>query len=172
MSKSNNVIQPIADAWLSLLGDVNAAVETANADDAAGNWGADAWITLIHNLIDAQLRAYATFFSTSLSAAFPTTTKLKKPRPSAPVHVDPKDYPRAFRPSGFVRLGLPQQKLPDDCLRFYPPVLKANDTEFRVGLYDFDYVGANYTGTIDLVRTDAPAGAAPDYSFQNITLGL
>jgi hypothetical protein len=174
MTNSSNVIQPFANAWLGFLDQVNDIVDTAIAEDAKGNWGSDAWIRLIHNLIDAQIRAYGLLVQISLSgpAALKATAISVRPRPSAPIEVQPTTYPRTIHTSGFVRLGLPGVKLPAECIRFYPEYLKAGDTEFRVGLTDYNYIGANYTGTIDLYRADAAPGAKPDLPLSNITVGL
>jgi|GEM_PF-2550567 hypothetical protein len=173
MSDSGNAVQPYTDAWLGYLNQVNGIVDTAINDDAKGNWGSDAWVRLIHNLIDAQIRAYALLVQTSLAGplALQTPTGLKSPRPSAPITVPEATYARTIRTSGLVRLGLPGVKLPADCVRFYPKILKAGQTTFRVGLTNFNYVGANYTGKVELYKADAAPGGAPDSTY-DVTVGL
>jgi hypothetical protein len=173
MSDSNSTIQPYADAWTGFLKQVNGIVDTAMDDDAKGNWGADAWIRLIHNLIDAQIRTYGLVVQTALGgpAALKAVAVSEQPRPSAPFQVPKVNYSRTIHASGFVRQGQPGTELKSDCIRFYPASLTPDDTQFRVGLTDYSYVGAHYTGSIELYRADAAPGDPPDWTHE-VTVGL
>jgi hypothetical protein len=51
---------------------------------------------------------------------------------------------------GFVRVGMPKVKIPKSAIEFLPSPLPAGETRFRIVLKDYDYIGANYTGTIKL----------------------
>ncbi len=71
-----------------------------------------------------------------------------------------------------MRVGLPTDKLPIHLLKL-PKVLPANAASFRIGLKDYNYIGANYRGQLVLKRaangTNALADDGPPFT---VTAGL
>ena len=72
----------------------------------------------------------------------------------------------------WVRVGLPTDTLPIHLIKL-PKVLPANASSFRIGLKDYNYIGANYRGQLVLKRaangTNALADDGPPFT---VTAGL
>ncbi|TGD87266.1 hypothetical protein BayCH28_12775 [Mycolicibacterium sp. CH28] len=150
---------------------INAIAQDAARRDDAGRWGIDGWIRLIHNLLDLQVRTYATAVQATLAGPSwwlpPTSTR---PLPADPVDVPDRDYPRSVSVAApFTRIGRGDIRIPLGALVFEPPVLAAGDTSVRVVLTDDRFVGANYTGMLRLRRTD---GVARESDTVTVTVGL
>lgn len=164
-------MQRTANAMRGALREFNTITENASKTDKAGQWGLDAWIRVIHELVDLQVRTSAAVLQAALSGPWWSEPVDYEPQPSDPVDVDSvKDYPRTLQAaSPFVRIGLPKMAIPAHSIGFDPEVLPARATEFRVVLKDYRFVGANYRGTVQLTPA-ADAKAAPEH--QEVVVGL
>jgi hypothetical protein len=160
-----------ANVMRGALRDFNTITEKASKTDKDGEWGLDAWIRVIHELVDLQVRTTAAVLQAAISGPWWTEPPDYEPEPSDPITVDNvKDYPRTLQAaSPFVRIGLPQMAIPALSIGFVPEVLPAGENEFQVVLKDYRYVGANYEGTVRL-RHQTDHGAAPE--DQQVTVGL
>ena len=150
---------------------VNAIAQDAAQGDNAGKWGIDGWIRLIHNLLDLQMRTWATAVDIALAGPKwwleqPSTD----PGPSDPVTVPGADHPRTISiVEPLRRVGRPEVVIPGQVVRFVPDALLPGTTSFAIRLTDERYVGASYVGKVRLRRSD---GAGRDSSTVSFTVGL
>jgi hypothetical protein len=163
-------MQRTANAMRGALREFSTITENASKTDKAGDWGLDAWIRVIHELVDLQVRTSAAVVQAALSGPWWTEPVDYEPQPSDPVGVDATNYPRTLQAaSAFVRIGLPQMVIPAHSIGFDPEVLPAQATEFRVVLKDHRFIGANYTGTVRLTNATNPQAVPVD---KEVTVGL
>jgi hypothetical protein len=164
-------MQRTANVMRGALRDFNTITENASKTDKAGDWGLDAWIRVIHELVDLQVRTTAAVLQAAISGPWWTEPVDDEPQPSDPVTVEvPRNYPRTLHAaSPFVRIGLPRTAIPGHSIAFDPEVLPAGATEFRVVLKDYRFVGANYQGTVQLTPATDPRAAPED---QEVIVGL
>lgn len=152
------------------LSEFSTITRTASNTDKASDWGLDAWVRIIHELVDLQVRTGAAVLQAAMSGPWWTEGPDEHPEPSEPVRVKSKPYPRTLEAvSEFVRVGLPQTKIPASSIGFVPAELPAGATSFQVVLKDYRFVGANYEGTVRLTKTTAPTGKPEDMP---VTVGL
>lgn len=152
------------------LRDFRTITADASKTDKAGDWGLDAWVRIIHELCDLQIRTSAAVVQAALSGPWWTEPVDDDPQPSDPVQVDARSYPRTLQAaSAFVRIGLPRMAIPPYSIGFDPEVLPAQATQFRVVLKDYRYVGANYKGTVHLTPVADPTATPDD---KEVTVGL
>ena len=170
---STRQVQPQRGASLlrGALDQFNAIAQDAARTDQAGRWGVDGWIRLIHNVLDLQMRSWATAVDIGLAGPSwwlePAATD---PGPSDPIPVKSESYPRTLSVvKPFVRVGRPDVRVPDGAIRFVPDVLPAGGTSFQIRMDDQRFVGASYLGTVRLRRAD---GTARDSSTVSFTVGL
>jgi hypothetical protein len=135
------------------------ARDAAKQNDA-GTLGVDGWIRAGHQMIDLWARVYAGFLQAIIAgpwwAAPPPSGE---PLPSDPKTVPAQPYPRKFTiVKPFARVGLPQIRIPNQFIRFEPEQLAAGQTQFRIALRNYNFVGANYTGTLRLSPTATTPG--------------
>jgi hypothetical protein len=155
-------MQRTANVMRGALRDFNTITENASKTDKAGEWGLDAWVRVIHELVDLQVRTTAAVLQAAISGPWWTEPVDEEPQPSDPVTVGARNYPRTLQAaSPFVRIGLPRMAIPAHSIGFDPEVLPAGATEFRVVLTDYRFVGANYRGTVHLTPATDPR-AAPE----------
>jgi hypothetical protein len=171
MSGPKFKVQQTANIMSGMVREFNTITETASKTDKDGDWGLDAWIRIIHELVDLQVRTTAAVLQVAIAGPWWTEPSDDDPQPSDPVKVKKeRDYPRKLQAaSAFVRLGLPQTTIPPTSIGFDPEVLPAKGKEFRVVLKDQRFVGSNYEGTVVLTNEDDP-NAEPD--TQEVTVGL
>jgi hypothetical protein len=171
MSGPKFKVQQTSNIMRGMVHEFNTITETASKTDKDGDWGLDAWIRIIHELVDLQVRTTAAVLQVAIAGPWWTEPSDDDPQPSDPVKVEKeRDYPRKLQAaSAFVRLGLPQTTIPPKSIGFDPEVLPANGKEFRVVLKDQRFVGSNYEGTVVLTNEDDP-NAEPD--TQEVTVGL
>jgi hypothetical protein len=163
-------MQRTANAMRGALREFSTITENASKTDKAGEWGLDAWIRVIHELVDLQVRSSAAVVQAAISGPWWTEPLDDTPQPSDPEKVAATNYPRTLQAaSPFVRIGQPQTAIPAHSIGFDPEVLPARATEFRVVLKDYRYIGANYKGTVRLTPA-ADAKAAPEH--QEVIVGL
>jgi hypothetical protein len=164
-------MQRTANVMRGALRDFNTITENASKTDKAGDWGLDAWIRVIHELVDLQVRTGAAVLQTVVSGPWWTEPLDDEPQPSDPQKVEEvRNYPRRMQAaSSFVRIGLPRMAIPAHSIGFDPEVLPAGAEEFRVVLKDYRFVGANYTGTVRLTNATNPRAAPDD---QKVIVGL
>jgi hypothetical protein len=151
----------------------NAAVAQARlvARDAvakidAGTYGFEAWGRSLLTFFDIVARGSATHFKTASTAevccgpSSPQEAAACGMGPSDPIFVPADhDYSRQLSIiASFQRVGT-QVKIPDNLIRFQPPVLAAGATSFVVYVQDAQYIGRSYTGTVRLTRV--PNSLAP-----------
>ena len=171
MDGLNTPLQLQADAMRDFLDHVDAISRDAANEDADGTWGLDAWIRVIHNLIDAQVKAYANVLQTAIGGGPWWFQPLGEPWASEPIKVPPVSVHRKFEiVESFVRMGT-KTKIPDYCIRFIPDFLPGGVTQFRIALKDYRFIGANYSGTIRLSAMTPDPGAPPDLVC-TVTVGL
>jgi len=144
----------------------NAAVAQARlvARDAvakidAGTYGCEAWGQSLMTFFDIVARGSATHFKTATTADVccgplsPQEAAACGMGPSDPIFVtaDP-DYSRQLSIiASFQRVGT-EVKIPDNLIRFQPPVLAAGATSFVVYVQDARYIGRSYTGKVRLTK--------------------
>jgi hypothetical protein len=163
-------MQRTASTMRGALREFNTITENASKTDKAGEWGLDAWIRVIHELVDLQVRTSAAVLQAALSGPWWTEPVDYEPQPSDPVEVDATNYPRTLQAaSPFVRIGLPKMAIPAHSIGFDPEVLPAGAEAFRVVLKDYRYVGANYRGTVRLTPASDPKAAPYD---KEVIVGL
>jgi hypothetical protein len=149
-----------ADMTRGYLREVKTITDNASRTDKNGDWGLDAWVRIIHELVDLQVRTSAAVLQAAIAGPWWTEPSDDEPQPSDPVTVDPTSYPRTLQAaSAFSRIGLSQTKIPAYSIGFDPEVLPAQATEFRVVLKDQRFIGANYTGTVRLTNATNPKAA-------------
>ena len=155
--------------------------EAADQSDTAEGLGIDGRIALIHGLVDLWVKGNVVLLQALLAgppggtesgSSSASTLRTSEPLPSEIVVVTAQPFPRRLDAKGpFTRVGLNKRTVPQSCLAFDPEVLGANETEFRVRLKDFRFVGSNYTGTVRLTGEPAAVpGSAPDELV--VTVGL
>ena len=92
------------------------------------------------------------------------------PLPSEAIEVQPIAHARQIEAAGpFVRVGMPNVTLPLSAIGFEPSLLPAGATQFQIVLRNYNYLGANYTGTIKLTTQAATSSAAVNMV---VTVGL
>jgi hypothetical protein len=171
MSGPKFKVQQTSNIMRGMVREFNTITENASRTDKDGDWGLDAWVRIIHELVDLQVRTTAAVLQVAIAGPWWTEPSDDDLQPSDPVKVEKeRDYPRKLQAaSAFVRLGLPQTTIPPKSIGFDPEVLPANGKEFRVVLKDQRFVGSNYEGTVVLTNEDDP-NAEPD--TQEVTVGL
>jgi hypothetical protein len=160
-----------ANVMRGALRDFNTITENASKTDKAGDWGLDAWVRVIHELVDLQVRTTAAVVQAAISGPWWTEPLDDEPEPSEPIPVDVRDYPRTLSAATpFVRIGSPETAIPARSIGFIPEKeLPAGDTKFQVVLKDYRFVGANYKGTVRLTRADGTPAEPED---MDVTVGL
>jgi hypothetical protein len=165
-----NRVGQAANMTRGYLREVKTITENASRTDKDGDWGLDAWVRIIHELVDLQVRTSAAVLQAALAGPWWTEPLDVEPEPSDPVTVEAENYPRTLQAaSPFVRLGLPRMAIPAHSIGFEPEVLPARGTEFRVVLKDYRFIGANYEGTVRLTPATDPKAAPLDIK---VTVGL
>jgi hypothetical protein len=161
-----------ASLTLGVLDQIKVIALDAAREDEAGRWGVDGWVRLIHNLLDLQMRTYATVVDIALAGPSwwqgDADTDLG---PSLPVRLDnAPPYPCTISIlKSFERVGRRDIVIPDHVPVFVPAVLAAGATSFQIKLTDEQYAGASYVGKVRLRRSD---GAGRDSSTVSFTVGL
>ncbi|MET0699201.1 MAG: hypothetical protein ABWY93_06005 [Mycobacterium sp.] len=157
--------------YLNQLGRI---AEDAAKTDAAGKWGVDGWIRLIHNLIDLQIRTTTTVTQIALAGPGAWLRPIdREPWESDPITVKDFPFPQYFSiVKPFERLGRSDIRIPDTAIRFIPAILPPGETTFRIDLTDNNFVGANYVGEIALYRADSGPGARQLVQQLHVTVGL
>lgn len=144
--------QPDGAATLQLIDEVcKLWVEAGEKSDSPEGLGIDGRIALLHRLCDLWVKAWAASVSWLVTTpiVLPGSSGSATPLPSDPIAVPATSYPRQLKAKGpFERLGLPGSKLPISAIAFDPPFLPAGLTQFRIVLKDYNYIGANYQGTV------------------------
>lgn len=165
-------IQTGAGAVRGYLSQINAIVEKAARTDEKGVWGVDPWITIVHDLIDLQIRTAAQGAQLGLAGPWWLKPVDREPAISVPIDVPPEPYPRILSVAqSFERVGRKGARLPDGALAFTPPILPAGATSFQIKLTDYNYIGANYSGKVGFRRVDASTNVVPQPSL-SVTIGL
>jgi hypothetical protein len=163
MTRPNNPMQQTASMTRSYVRAFKTITDNASRTDKDGDWGLDAWIRTIHELVDLQVRTGAAVLQAALAGPWWTKPLDEEPQPSDPVAVEAKNYPRTLAAASvFVRIGLPQMAIPVHSIGFDPELLPAGATDFRVVLKDYSFVGANYRGTVSLTPASGPKAAPGD----------
>jgi hypothetical protein len=148
-----------------------AARDAARANDA-GTLGVDGWIQTMHKLIDFGTRACADSVQALLAGPWWLEPPFGEPPTSEPIKVSEKEYARDITiVEPFTRVGLPRIQIPNRLIEFEPDVLPAGQTDIRVRLKDYRYLGANYKGTICLHALDAKPGVPLEETITR-TVGL
>jgi hypothetical protein len=159
-----------ADMMQAMVDRVNTISKKADKEDDDGTWGVDGWIRTLHNLIDLQVRMYASFVQAAITnPLWWLEPPSGDPQPSEPITVNEQPYPRSLKVIELSRLGCPTEKLQPSCVGFRPEILPAGATQFQLYLKDHNYVGANYTGKVALTKMGDPT-AKPDP--EPVTVGL
>jgi hypothetical protein len=156
---SQQLIDKAAEIW----------VAAGKQSDSADGLGVDGRIALVHGLVDLWMKGWATFVECAIKGpgALPGSSQASVPLPSEMIEVSATTYPRQLHAKGpFVRVGLPKVTIPVSAIGFEPPFLPAGFTQFQIALKDYQYVGANYTGTV-VLSTQA---LVPDEKV--VTVGL
>jgi hypothetical protein len=170
MTAARMRMQRTANAMRGALREFSTITENASKTDKAGEWGLDAWIRVIHELVDLQVRSSAAVVQAAISGPWWTEPLDDTPQPSDPEKVAATNYPRTLQAaSPFVRIGQPQTAIPAHSIGFDPEVLPAGAEEFRVVLKDYRYIGANYKGTVRLTPAADPKAAPYD---KEVIVGL
>ncbi|MET0473305.1 MAG: hypothetical protein ABW001_01580 [Mycobacterium sp.] len=171
MSTPNNPLQQGVAAVEEVVGQASALwVAAAEQSDSAEGLGIDGRIQLVHGLVDLWVKGYVAWLEAIIASGglFPGGSKPSTPVSSQSVDVpSATTYPRQITISQqFVRVGMPNVKIPNSAIGFTPSPLPAGATSFDILLKDTDFIGANYTGTISL----STQSLVPDQRV--VTVGL
>lgn len=161
MTRAANIRKQTDHFMRGYLGEIDTITQNASAIDKTGGWGLDAWIRTIHDLVDLQVRTFASVLQAGIAGPWWTTEGPDEPLAADPIKVESKPYARELSAVNFARVGLPTTRIPPYSLGFDPAILPAGAEEFRVVLKDDRFIGANYKGTVLLTRTN-DTKAAPD----------
>ena len=134
----------------------------------AGTYGCEDWCRSMFTFFDIVARGSATHFKTATSAHVCCGPGASQEAaacgmgPSDPYFVaaDPEYSRQLSIIASFQRVGT-QVSIPDNMIRFEPPVLSAGATSFVVYVRDPQYIGRSYTGRVRLTRMTnnlAPTG--------------
>lgn len=163
-------MQVAANLTRGYVDQINAIAQDAAQTDNAGKWGIDGWVRLIHNLLDLQMRTWATAVDMALSGPSLLEEPSTDPGPSDPVTVPAAPHPRTISiVEPLRRVGRADVVIPGHLIRFDPDALPAGATSFEIRLTDDRYVGSSYVGAVRLRRSD---GAGRDSSTVSFTVGL
>lgn len=169
MNGGNPLLQQQADMVRGILNRVDTISRHAAQQDEDGQWGLDGWIRVGHDLLDLQMRWYASMVQAVIAGpAMWLTPPAGDPRPSEKVTVKAKNCPEKIELVCLRRVGQSSVAVPPTSIMFNPPVLQPEETLFELVLTDDRFVGANYTGQVRLVNTTDPT----DVRTQDITVGL
>jgi hypothetical protein len=128
-------------------------VQAGEQSDSKQGLGIDGRIALVHGLVDLWVKGWVAIVECAIKGppTSPGSPPAGKPLPSDIIEVSATTYARTFEAKGpFARVGLPKTTLPVSAIGFDPPFLPAGFTQFRIVLTDYNFAGANYTGTIKL----------------------
>lgn len=150
-------------------------VAAGDKSDSAQGLGTDGRIALVHDLCDLGMTGWGILAECVVSgpgAWLGTSCECAcTPLPSEAVEVQATTYPRQIEASGpFVRVGMPNVTIPASAISFEPSFLPAGATQFQLVLTNYNYLGANYTGTIKLSTQGAVNNVAPVEMV--VTVGL
>jgi hypothetical protein len=171
MSEPSGQFDEYADALRDVIKKgTEATVEAAKrADD--DDFGIDARISTAHQFVDMEIKGHAKLLETLVKGPWVPMVS-DTPEDSDPIYVDAQDYDRSIEAlDPWVRVGIPTDKLPASLIKV-PKVLPANASSFRIGLKDYNYIGANYRGQLVLKRTTSTNALAGDGPPFTITAGL
>jgi hypothetical protein len=171
MSEPSGQFDEYADALRDVIKKgTEATVEAAKrADD--DDFGIDARISTAHQFVDMEIKGHAKLLETLVKGPWVPMVS-DTPEDSDPIYVDAQDYDRSIEAlDPWVRVGIPTDKLPASLIKV-PKVLPANASSFRIGLKDYNYIGANYRGQLVLKRTTSTNALADDGPPFTITAGL
>jgi hypothetical protein len=147
-----------------------ATVEAAKrADD--DDFGIDARISTAHQFVDMEIKGHAKLLETVIKGPWVPVVS-ETPEDSDPIYVQAENYDRSIEViDPWVRVGISTDELPADSIKV-PKVLPANASSFRIGLKDYNYIGANYRGQLQFKRTTATNTLADDGPPFTVTAGL
>jgi hypothetical protein len=159
MTDRKTRLRNMTAAGQGLAEDITAIARDAAKQNDAGTLGVDGWMRAGHQLIDIGVRAYAELLQALIAGPWWTAPPPSgEPLPSDPIPVTAQPYLRKFTiVKPFVREGLPRMRIPNQAITFEPEQLPAGATQFRIALRNYNFVGANYKGTIRL----SPAAPTP-----------
>ena len=145
-----------------------AAAKRADDDD----FGIDARISTAHQFVDMEIKGHAKLLETVIKGPWVPVVS-GTPEDSDPIYVAAEPYDRIIEAiDPWVRVGITTDKLPAHLINV-PKVLPANASSFRIGLKDYNYIGANYRGQLVLKRAAAGTNAlADDGPPFTVTAGL
>jgi hypothetical protein len=173
MSDGKTRLEQAATMPRSAMEGLTAIAQDAARQNDAGTLGVDGWIRTGHRLVDLAVRAYAGFLQALIAGPWwAAPAPSGAPSPSEPIPVTAQSYQRKFTiVKPFTRVGIPRMRIPNQFIRFEPELLPAGAKEFRIALRNYNFVGANYTGTIHLSKAAAAPGAQPEKPIE-VTVGL
>jgi hypothetical protein len=94
------------------------------------------------------------------------------PLDSDPIYITPVPYDRTVEAKApWVRIGLNTEILPVNVIKV-PAVVPANSGSFKIGLKDYNYIGANYRGDLVLKKAATGTNALADDGEITVTAGL
>jgi hypothetical protein len=145
-----------------------AAAKCADADD----FGIDARISTAHKFVDTEIKGHAKLLETLIKGPLVPVVS-GTPEDSDPIYVKAESYDRTIEARDpWVRVGIPTEKLPAHLIKV-PNVLPANASSFRIGLKDYNYIGANYRGQLVLKGTATTLNPLADAADPvTVTAGL
>jgi hypothetical protein len=171
------------DAVRQFTATTNAAVAQARdlAKDTvtqidAGTFGFEAWSRSMIKLFDIVARGSATHFKTAIAHGCCPAAPCQEACSCGmqPVEVSvpaDKDYSRKLSVQGqFQRVG-GDETIPKDKIAFVSDTVAAGDTTFSIRLLDSQYMGASYTGTVQLTRVTGNL-APPSQTDEVVTVEL
>ncbi|TQK30785.1 hypothetical protein [Arthrobacter sp. SLBN-53] len=172
MPDEQSPVGQAATAAHRYLGQLNTIVEKAARTDERGVWGVDPWITIIHDLIDLQIRTVANGVALGLAGPWWRRPVERFSALSEEIIIAAAPYERVLTVAGpFRRVGREGETIPERAIEFVPATLCAGETTFRIKLTDADYIGANYLATVGF-RHREPGGRGADRPPVTIEVGL
>jgi hypothetical protein len=143
------------------------AAKRADADD----FGIDARISTAHEFVDTEIKGHAKLLETLIKGPLvPIVSNI--PLDSDPIYITPVPYDRTVEAKApWVRIGLNTEILPVNVIKV-PAVVPANSGSFKIGLKDYNYIGANYRGDLVLKKAATGTNALADDGEITVTAGL
>ena len=167
MTSSPNILAALKDV---IKKGTELTVEAAAKADA-DEFGIDARISTAHEFVDTEIKGHAKILETLIKGPLVPVVS-NTPPDSDPIYITPAPYDRTVEAvAPWVRIGLNSEILPVHLIKV-PAVVPANSGSFKIGVKDYNYIGANYRGQLLLKRAATGTNALADDASITVTAGL
>ncbi|BBY08048.1 hypothetical protein [Mycobacterium noviomagense] len=145
-----------------VLDQIAATAKAAAKEIDAGAYNLDDRIKAMHRLWALSVQGWAAWVQAAVSGPGFSVKWDAAPAPSEPIPVaaDPKYRRNIEVTTSFTQVGDPSTVIPNNQIKFIPPVLDAGATQFQIAVMNPDLSGRAYTGEVRLTAI-TPAGTPP-----------